>query len=202
MIISGTLDLAQKVAFYGVIVCWWLFVLTFWVKKRPPKTTEAKRDWTSLLGLVVQSVAYFLVWFDPLRRKVLAPARSESPLLEWTIAILAVGIALGSVCLVWAAARQLGKQWALAARLVEGHDLIQDGPYRLVRNPIYTGMLGMLLATGLAVAQWNALAIAIIVFLAGTYIRIQSEERLLKGAFGEQFEEYKRRVPALIPGVY
>jgi protein-S-isoprenylcysteine O-methyltransferase Ste14 len=198
----GTLQLAQKVAFYGVIVCWWLFALTFWLKKRPPKVKEAKRDWTSLLGLAVQSVAYFLVWFDPLRRRALVPGSVESPAAEWCIAVLAVTIALGSVLLVWTAARQLGKQWALAARLVEGHDLIQGGPYRFVRNPIYTGMFGMLLATGLAMGRWNALAIAIVVFLAGTYIRIQSEERLLRGAFGDQFEEYKRRVSALIPGIY
>ena len=202
MIISGTLDLAQKLAFYGVIICWWLFALTFWLKKRPPKVTEAKRDWNSLLGLVVQSIAYFLVWFDPMRRKTLAPERVQSPLVEWGLALLAVAIAIGSVLLVHSAARQLGKQWALAARLIEGHDLIQDGPYRFVRNPIYTGMFGMLLATGLAICQWNQLAIAIVVFFAGTYIRIQSEERLLRQAFGAEFDAYKKRVPALIPGVY
>jgi protein-S-isoprenylcysteine O-methyltransferase Ste14 len=202
VIISATLDIAQKLAFYGVIICWWLFALAFWLKKRPPKVQESKRDWTSLLGLAVQSVAYLLVWLDPLRRKALVPGKVGSPVLEWGLAFLAVAIALGSVWLVWAAARQLGKQWALAARLVEGHDLIQDGPYRFVRNPIYTGMFGMLLATGLAIAQWNALAIAIVVFLAGTYVRIQSEERLLRQAFGAEFDEYKRKVPALIPGVY
>jgi len=202
VIISATLDLAQKLAFYGVVICWLLFALTFWLKKRPSKVQESKRDWTSLLGLVLQSVAYLLVWFDPLRRKVLVPGKVGSPALEWGLAFLAVAIALGSVWLVRAAALQLGKQWALAARLVEGHDLIQEGPYRFVRNPIYTGMFGMLLATGLAVAQWNALAIAIVVFLAGTYVRIQSEERLLRQAFGPEFDEYKRRVPALIPGVY
>jgi protein-S-isoprenylcysteine O-methyltransferase Ste14 len=202
VIISVTLHPAQKLAFYAVVICWWLFVLTFWLKKRPAKVQEAKRDWTSLLGLGLQSIAYGLVWFDPLRRKMLVPGSVKSPVFQWGLAFLAVAIALGSVFLVWAAARQLGKQWALAARLVEGHDLIQDGPYRFVRNPIYTGMFGMLLATGLVVARWGSLAIAIIVFLAGTYIRIRSEEQLLRQAFGPAFEEYKRKVPALIPGVY
>jgi protein-S-isoprenylcysteine O-methyltransferase Ste14 len=202
VIISGTPDLAQKLAFYGVIICWWLFALTFWLKKHPAKVQEAKRDWSSLLGLLVQSIAYFLLWLDPMRRKALAPARVEPPVLAWGIGVVALAIAIGSVCLVNAAARQLGKQWALAARLVEGHDLVQDGPYRFVRNPIYTGMFGMLLATGLAVSQWKQLAIAIAVFLAGTHIRIQSEERLLRQAFGGEFDAYKKRVPALIPGVY
>ena len=205
-------------AFYAVIVCWWLFALTFWLKKRPPQVREAKRDWTSLLGLLVQATAYFFVWFDPLQRKAFWPAdfgsksgsgfgskfgwESGSQPVEWALAVLAVAIAAGSVWLVHSAARHLGKQWALAARLVEGHELIQDGPYRLVRNPIYTGMFGMLLATGLVVGRWIPLAIAIVVFLAGTYIRIQSEERLLRQAFGPEFEAYARNVPALIPGIY
>ena len=113
-----------------------------------------------------------------------------------------MAIAVASVWLVNAAARRLGKQWALAARLVEGHTLIQDGPYRYVRNPIYAGMFGMLLATGLAAAQWIPLLIGIVLFIPGTYIRIQSEERLLRQAFGSEFEAYARAVPALIPGIY
>jgi protein-S-isoprenylcysteine O-methyltransferase Ste14 len=39
-------------------------------------------------------------------------------------------------------------------------------------------------------------------FIAGTYIRIRSEERLLREAFGSEFEEYARTVPALVPGIY
>jgi protein-S-isoprenylcysteine O-methyltransferase Ste14 len=113
-----------------------------------------------------------------------------------------VAIAVASTWLVNAAARRLGKQWALAARLVEGHTLIQDGPYRFVRNPIYAGMFGMLVATGLAVTQWIPLLVASLLFIAGTYIRIRSEERLLREAFRSEFEAYARQVPALIPGIY
>jgi protein-S-isoprenylcysteine O-methyltransferase Ste14 len=204
--ISETQHVAQRAVFYAVIACWWLFALTFWLRKRPPRAREAKRDWTSLIGLVLQAVAYFSVWFGPLERKALLPAEFGSKFgshaVEWALAALAVAIAASSVWLVNSATRQLGRQWALAARLVEGHELIQDGPYRLVRNPIYTGMFGMLLATGLVAARWLPLAIAIVVFLAGTYIRIRSEERLLRQAFGSRFEEYTRSVPALIPGIY
>lgn len=48
---------------------------------------------------------------------------------------------------------------------------------------------GMLLATGLAVTRWSALLAAILVFIGGTYVRIRSEERLLRGQFGGEFEE-------------
>jgi protein-S-isoprenylcysteine O-methyltransferase Ste14 len=192
----------QQLAFYAVIVCWWLFLLTFWLRKRPPAVREAKRDWTSLIGLALQSVGFFLVWFDPLERRAMPSIASRSQTKQWFLAVVAIFIAICSVWLVNAAARRLGKQWALAARVVEGHELIQDGPYRFVRNPIYTGMFGMLLSTGLVVGRWNALAIAIVVFLAGTYIRIQSEERLLREAFGEKFDVYAGKVSAVIPGIY
>jgi len=129
--ISGTPYSAQKVAFYAVIACWLLLALTFWMKKRPNKIKEAKRDHTSHLGLGLQSLAYFLVWFDPLRRKVFTPGVVASQVLGRGVAFLAIG----SVWLVRVAARHLGKQWALAARLVEGHELIQDGPYHVVRTP-------------------------------------------------------------------
>lgn len=199
--ISPTPHVAARAAFYAVIVCWWIFGLTFWLRKRPPRAREVKRDWTSLIGMMLQSAGYFCVWSFPLRQRYFSPVASGSPEVEWGVAALTVAMAAASVWLVNAAARRLGKQWALAARLVEGHTLIQDGPYRFVRNPIYAGMFGMLVATGLAVAQWIPLLIAMVLFIPGTYIRIRSEERLLRQAFGPEFEAYARRVPALIPGI-
>jgi len=103
---------------------------------------------------------------------------------------------------VWfcsAAIRTLGEQWSLAARVVEGHKLVTKGPYSIVRNPIYTGMFGMLLATGLAVSHWIGLVIAIVIFAIGTFIRVRSEERLLREMFGSEFDEYARKVRAVIP---
>jgi protein-S-isoprenylcysteine O-methyltransferase Ste14 len=63
-------------------------------------------------------------------------------------------------------------------------------------------MFGMLVATGLAVSRWSTLLVAIVIFLAGTYVRVRIEERLLRGQFGSEFDEYTRRVPAVIPGIW
>jgi protein-S-isoprenylcysteine O-methyltransferase Ste14 len=41
-----------------------------------------------------------------------------------------------------------------------------------------------------------------VLFAVGTWIRVRSEERLLRDAFGSDFEAYARNVPALIPGIY
>lgn len=166
------------------------------------RARESKREGTAILGMVLEGAGYFMVWIQPLQRKQFAPFAPESRVVEWGLAVLAVAIAAGSTWLVNAASRRLGKQWALAARLVEGHSLIQEGPYHLVRNPIYLGMFGMMLAVGLVMTQWMALLVASLVFMAGTYIRIRSEERLLREAFGDEFEAYTRKVPALIPRIY
>ena len=198
----GSADLAGRVAFYGLIVCWWLFALTFWLRKRPPRAREAKRDLKSYFGLLLQAAGYFIVWVGPLRRGRFSLAGSEPQWLAWTMALLTVAIAAASVVLVIWAARRLGKQWSLGARLVENHALIEDGPYRFVRNPIYTGMFGLLIATGLAVANWFALLVAVVLFAVGTWIRVRIEERLLREAFGERFDDYACRVPALIPWIY
>jgi protein-S-isoprenylcysteine O-methyltransferase Ste14 len=63
-------------------------------------------------------------------------------------------------------------------------------------------MFGMMVATGLAMQGFLQLPIAIVVFLIGTVIRVRSEEKLLRDAFPQEFEEYARRVPAMLPGIY
>ena len=100
------------------------------------------------------------------------------------------------------AVKTLGKEWSITARMVEDHRLATKGPYAHVRHPIYTGMLGMLVATGLAISHWMVLVAAIVVFAIGTLIRVRIEERLLRETFGPRFEEYARQVPAVIPGIF
>ena len=115
------------------------------------------------------------------------------------LSILTMLVAIASVWFSAAAIRTLGQQWSLAARVLEGHKLVTQGPYSVVRNPIYTGMFGMLLATGLTVSHWIGLVIAIVVFAIGTIIRVRSEERLLREMFGGEFDQYASTVPAVIP---
>jgi protein-S-isoprenylcysteine O-methyltransferase Ste14 len=172
------------------------------LRARRPKRQETKRDRTAMVGLFLQTVGYFAVWISPLQRTQFSAIVPMPQFVEVVLAVLTVALAAASVWLVNAASRRLGKQWALAARLVEGHDLITDGPYRWMRNPIYTGMFGLLLATGLAMSRWTTLLVAALVFAIGTVIRIRREERLLRQAFGASFDEYARKVPALVPGIY
>ena len=116
--------------------------------------------------------------------------------------VIILALAIASPLFAFRARQTLGKEWSVTARLVEGHRLVTQGPYRVVRNPIYTGMFGMLLATGLAISHWIGLVVAIIVFATGTMIRVRNEEKLLRDAFGTEFDDYARRVPAVVPFLF
>ena len=186
----------------GVILCWFAFAAVFVFRKRPPKAPEAKRNRVAAVGIGLQMCGYALVWFQPPRREFLPPVAALAGGAGIAYGTFVVAIAIGSVWLVATAVRTLGRQWAVAARLVEDHKLITAGPYNYVRNPIYTGMLGMLIATGLAMEHWLALMVAIILFMAGLVIRVRTEEKLLRAAFGQEFEDYAKRVPAVVPGIY
>jgi protein-S-isoprenylcysteine O-methyltransferase Ste14 len=186
----------------GVILCWIFFAGIFLLRKRPPKAPEAKRERIATLGIFLQMCGYFLVWFQPPGRPFLPRVPALSGIVGIVFSTVTVALAAGSGWLLESAIRTLGKQWALRARLVEGHQLITVGPYAHVRNPIYTGMLGMLVATGLATEHWIALIVAIVVFVVGMVIRIRSEEKLLRSAFGKEFEDYAARVPAVLPGIF
>lgn len=198
-----TFEFLPTLAFVAVMICWFVFAGVFLLRKKPPSPPDSKREPSSIIGLALQGVSYGLIW--GVRREPFTPvvAGSETrKLVALAASVFAIGIAIFSVWLTTTAVKTLGKEWSLTARLVEGHKLATSGPYAYVRHPIYSGMLGMLLATGLAVSRWPALVAGLVVFFVGTIIRVRSEEKLLREAFGEEFENYARRVPAIVPGVY
>jgi protein-S-isoprenylcysteine O-methyltransferase Ste14 len=179
-----------------VVLAWVAFALIFLVRKKPPRREEVKRSNQAVAGIILQGVSFGLVW--TLRREYWWPF-PPSVAGETALAAVAVVVAWGSSRWCLRALQTLGMQWTVAARVIAGHELITEGPYRVVRNPIYLGMFGVMIATGLVLSTWWALLAAIAVFLIGNQIRIKEEERLLRETFGAHFEEYARRVPAFVP---
>jgi len=78
--------------------------------------------------------------------------------------------------------------WAQATALRSEGGLVMDGAYALVRHPMYTAFLGMLIATGFAVSVRGPLLIAIAIYIMGTEMRISVEEAGL-----ENYDAYRQR---------
>ena len=196
-----TLEPLSTALFAFVVLCWLAFAAAFMFKRSPPGdggARERKRASASIFGIALQGAGYAVAW--GFHRQYFTPP-SANDALNVALAAVAAALAVFSVWFVVAAARTLGKQWSLAARVVEGHKLVTEGPYRIVRHPIYTGMLGMLLATCAATTLPPAVPFAVLVFLVGTLIRVRSEEKLLRETFGADFDDYSRRVRGFIPGM-
>jgi protein-S-isoprenylcysteine O-methyltransferase Ste14 len=183
----------------GVMIAGWLgFALGFALRRRQPRGPTARRDWPSLLGIVLQMAAYSVTW-SVQRKPVERPFLGHGAVWQAAFLVATALLAWWSVWAVVGAVRALGKQWSLQARVLEDHELITAGPFRRVRHPIYSAMIAMLVASGLAVGEWRTLAAGLALELAGTWIRVRGEERLLRGAFGARYDEYAARVPALVP---
>jgi protein-S-isoprenylcysteine O-methyltransferase Ste14 len=173
---------------FAILAAGWLaWMIPFFVLERGPRaqTVDRQARW----GIVLEAIGFFLVWLRPLW--IAAPG-------PWRVAgaVTALG---GGALFSWTGALALGRQWRFDAALNADHRLVQSGAYRLVRHPIYTSMLCMLVGSGLLLARLAVLAAAVVLFLAGTEIRVRTEERLLASRFGPEFDAYRRRVHAYVP---
>jgi len=180
-----------------VIVSFVVFGAIFLLMAKRSRGKTRKADPHSIIAIFIQALAFAIAWM--IVRKPFTPFLPIDWRAQYFVAAIIVLLVLTSLIFVTAAVRTLGKQWSLQARVLEHHELIRRGPYRIVRHPIYTGMFGMLIASSLAQGRWFGLVIASVVYYLGTVMRIHSEENLLRGQFGSEYADYAREVPAFIP---
>jgi len=160
-----------------------------------------RRDLASWGGLVLQGVGFALAFGGKRPQGFPLLPGIATPALDWAFALLVMLLAVASTAFAGWALRTLDKQWSLTARVRADHALVTHGPFAHVRHPIYTALLGLLVATGLALADVRALLLAVVVYLIGTLWRADREERLLRGMFGAAYDAYAARVPRLVPSL-
>jgi protein-S-isoprenylcysteine O-methyltransferase Ste14 len=180
------------IAAYVVVgICWVAWSLAF---VKPQKSAagrkKAVRAPASRWGILLVMLGFACVWafVQPEGFKKSVPSLIASMILGPVAVVLA-----------WMATRHLDKQWRFEAALSEDHELIRTGPYRWLRHPIYTSLLGMLFATGLVKTWWPLLIAGVVFYVIGTEIRVHAEDGLLASRFGEEFKQYKRTTPAYLP---
>ncbi len=181
----------MSVGIYVLGVVGWLiwflpFPLTGWSTQTP-----ARRDSRARGGLILETIAYLLLFANSFWTR--SPA-------HWRIVCAVVFLALASL-LSWTSTRALGRHLRFDAALNPDHELVRSGPYRIVRHPIYTSMLCLLLGTGFLATPIPLLLAAIAIFICGTEIRVRIEDRLLASQFGVEFRDYQRGVASYIPFV-
>ena len=108
-------------------------------------------------------------------------------------------LALAGLAFTWWARLTLGDLWSSTVQRKDDHILIEEGPYRLVRHPIYTGLILALGAFAVQLATpGSLLGLAFMIF--GFWVKARLEERFLSAQLGEAaYADYRRRTPMLVP---
>ena len=94
----------------------------------------------------------------------------------------------------------LGRNWSGAITLKEEHELIEEGPYRIVRHPIYAGILAMFAGTAIAIGYLGGF-IGLVLLFGSFWIKLKREEDLMREKFPERYFAYQCRVKRIIPFV-
>ena len=116
--------------------------------------------------------------------------------LAWALlAPLVAGLAF-----TWWARIHLGRLWSASVTRKSDHRVVDTGPYRIVRHPIYTGIILATLAT--ATTRGTALAwLGFVLLTLGWVVKARLEESFLRAELGrEAYDQYAKRVPMLVPG--
>ena len=179
----------------------WLVVLGYWLwAARSAKLTQqqesfAKRLLAYWLPLLV--AALLLGPGDWFGRSLL-----REQFVPHTTLVYSVGLALAmfGAALAILSRVMLGRNWSATVQLKQEHELITSGPYRLVRHPIYTGLLLLFLGNAVMVGDWRGL-LAVAIVLVSFWRKFRLEEVWLAEHFGEPYRLYQARTKALIPAV-
>ncbi len=124
--------------------------------------------------------------------------RVPAPLVSWLgLAGMAAGLALRA----WSM-RVLGALYSRTLRIVGSQEIVDRGPYRLIRHPGYLGSILLWVGSGLAFTNWISLIVVATLMLAVYIYRINAEEEMLIAAFGKRYLQYSKRTWKLFPFLY
>jgi len=118
--------------------------------------------------------------------------------LSWAGLVL---MCLGLFLRIWAI-QVLGKSFRTTVETHHDQQVCQDGPYRLLRHPSYTGIVLICIGFGIAVQNWLSLLLAVVLPAIALLFRIQVEEKELAASLGPEYVAYQQHTKRLIPWVW
>jgi protein-S-isoprenylcysteine O-methyltransferase Ste14 len=157
---------------------------------------EARR--AQLLHLVPSALALGLM-VAPLKHVPMLHA-AVLPRAGWMAPAGALIVAAGLLFAVWARL-SLGRNWSGLVTVQQSHALVRSGAYRLVRHPIYSGLLLALIGNVVAIDAWRGV-LAVALVLWAVQRRVRQEEAFMVETFGGEYENYCGETAAIVPFIW
>lgn len=174
----------------------WVVLILYWIISAITRSrTDLRTEFVPLLKLVASAL---IVYLPLLTGKWLAlgfyyPNR-------WTNIIGLTVCALGVALAIWAR-RTLGRNWSGRVMVQQEHHLIEEGPYRFIRHPIYAGVLLSMLGSALVVGCVFSFAY-LLLSVFGLFRKSRQEETLLTRQFPDNYPGYMQRTKMFIPYLF
>lgn len=175
----------------------WACLVIFWILSSSAKEAEKKEHSKyRFIVLAFYIAAALLLFTDYFKSGTLIFSKNHVLRLSGVIVAYA-----GLVLAIWARI-VLGKNWSGRISAKKGHELIDHGPYQVVRNPIYSGILLAFIGTAITSGYITAY-IAVILMLTGMIIKLKREEIFMGNEFNKQFYQYTQKVKyRLVPFIH
>jgi protein-S-isoprenylcysteine O-methyltransferase len=119
-----------------------------------------------------------------------------------TFVVAGVVLFVAGLLLRWWAIITLGRFFTVDVTIEKDHQVVERGPFRMVRHPSYTGVLLAFVGLALTLDNWAALLVILLPISAAFIHRMNVEENALSDALGSQYTDYMRRTKRLVPFVY
>jgi protein-S-isoprenylcysteine O-methyltransferase len=165
--------------------------------RRSRSRTGVKQDRSTLLGvwlviLVSVAAGIYVARYWP--AAALPNARK--------FVFAGVMLFVAGLFLRWWAIITLGRFFTVDVTIEKDHEVVERGPFRMVRHPSYTGVLLAFAGFALTLGNWAALLVILLPITAAFVHRMNVEEDALSRALGPQYTGYMRRTKRLVPFVY
>ncbi len=182
----------------SIILGCWIIFLAYWLVSAlsTKRTAEPQSVWSGLSHRIPVTLGWFL-----LASQRLPPPMNLvwMPRTDWARALGVVVCMVGLYVTIWAR-RTLAGNWSSSVTFKQGHELVKTGPYRVVRHPIYTGLLVMCLGSAIEIGKLRCL-LSLVAVGVGFWIKLKQEERLMLRHFPNEYPAYRKQVKALVPFV-
>jgi protein-S-isoprenylcysteine O-methyltransferase Ste14 len=127
----------------------------------------------------------------------------DRQLIPMTLPIVLAGLLvvfIGVVFSIWARL-MLGSNWSNRVTVKEDHTLIRKGPYRIVRHPIYSGILLGMLGSALQRSELRSF-IGVMFCVLSFWLKTRAEEKFMRQTFGDEYVQYSQQSKALVPFIF